>query len=58
MNEFAFVLEFKKNRLININVRNAARSEYCKISNHGPLEQNPGLELDLTVLLYESLYDS
>ena len=58
MNGFAFVLEFKKNLLININVNNASNSEYCKFSNPVPLEQKPGLEMGLTVLLCESFYDS
>ena len=44
--------------LININVTKVANSEYCKISNPGPVEQKAGLELGLTVLLYESSYDS
>ena len=44
--------------LINNNVANAANTEYCKFSNPGPLEQEPGRVQGLTVLLYESLYDS
>ena len=54
---FAFALGFKKNMLSNINVTNAANSEYCHISNPGLLEQELGQEQDLTVLLYESFYD-
>ena len=54
---FAFVLDFKKYMLSNINVPNAANSEYFHISNPGLLEQELGQEQDLTVLVYESFYD-
>ena len=57
MNWFVFVLYFKKNMSINKNVPNAANPEHCNISNPGPLEQKPGREQGLTVLLYESFYD-
>ena len=43
--------------LITINVINEANPEYCNISNPGPLEQEPGLEQGLIVLLHESFYD-
>ena len=56
MNWIAFVLYFKKNMSINKNVTNSANLEHCNISNPGPLEQEPGLEQGLTVLLYESFY--
>ena len=41
---------------ITINVINAANPEYCNISNPGPLEQEPGREWGLNVLLYDSFY--
>ena len=56
MNVFLFVLYFKKNMLNNINVNIAANPEYCHISNPGPLEQKPGREQGLTILLYELFY--
>ena len=52
MNAFVFVLNFK----IKINVINAAKPEYCNHSNPRPLEQEPGREQDLNVLLHESFY--
>ena len=58
MNVFVFVIEFKTNMSININVTNAANPENSHISNPGPLEQKPGRERGLTVLLHESFYDS
>ena len=56
INQVGLVLYFKKNMLINKNVTNAANPEDCNISNHGPLEQKPGREHGLTVLLCESFY--
>ena len=38
------------------NLTSAENPAYCNISNPGPLEQKPGLEQGLTVLLYESFY--
>ena len=58
MKVFLFVIDFKKINLIDINVTNAANPEYCNISNPGLLEQKPGQEHGLTLLLYESFYDS
>ena len=55
---FVFVLEFNTNTSTNINVTNTAYPAFCNISNPGPLEQKPGQEQGLTVLLYESFYDS
>ena len=39
-------------------VTNAANLQSCNISNPGPLDQKPGLDQGLTVLLHESFYDS
>ena len=39
MNVFEFVLDFKNNMLININVKNAANPGNCNISIPGQLEQ-------------------
>ena len=57
MNVIVFLSYFKQNMLIDINITNAENPEYCNISNPWPLEQKPGLEKGLTVLLYESFYD-
>ena len=55
---FVFVLDFMKIMLTNIIVTNAVIPEYYNISNPGLLEQDPGREQGLIVLLHESFYDS
>ena len=57
MSFFVIVFESKTNMSNNINVtipKVYCNIENCNISNPGPLEQKPGLEQDLIVLLYES----
>ena len=46
----------RKTKLFNMNVTNAAILQYYNISNPGLLEQEPGQEQGLTVLLYEYFY--
>ena len=48
-----FLLEFKT---IMSNNKNVTIPEDCNISNPGPLEQKPGQEQGLTVLLHVSFY--
>ena len=56
MNGFVFVLDLKTGNLIKTNLTSAENPAYCNIFNPGLLEQKPGQEQGLTVLLYESLY--
>ena len=51
-----FGLDFKNNMLQSINVTIAANPKRCNIPNPGPLDQEPGLEKGLPLLLHESFY--
>ena len=48
-------LKFNKNQFSCCNY--CSKQDYFNISNPGPVKQEPGQELILIILLYESFYD-